>query len=102
MENSIRQLKPIGLSKSALFLLIRGYILPKQEMKFGKYAWLINGILNGICYGLIWRPNIIFYILMFPLISFVIQRRRNLWIGIIFHYLLNLSFMIPMIRGIFS
>ncbi len=63
----------------------RGLILPRQELNFGKYAWLIHGIgwsLFHIAFG--WQ----LLITLFPLIfiqSYIVQKTRNSWTGVIIH-----------------
>jgi len=69
--------------------LWRGVMLPRQEIAFGKYAWLIHGFgwgLFHIAFG--WQ----LLIALIPLIfiqSFVVQRTKNSWIGVIMHGGLN-------------
>ncbi|UCG30532.1 MAG: CPBP family intramembrane metalloprotease [candidate division WOR-3 bacterium] len=70
-------------------LLWRGYILPRQELAFGKYAWLINAIFWAVfhlCFGLD------LMILLLPalfVLPYVVQRRKNTHIGVIIHALVN-------------
>ncbi|MGW8226014.1 MAG: CPBP family intramembrane glutamic endopeptidase, partial [Anaerolineales bacterium] len=60
----------------------RGYILPRQEMAFGKRAWLANGLM--FTFNHLWQPWIMIAILPVSLLLvYVVQRRRNTWIGII-------------------
>lgn len=69
--------------------LWRGVMLPRQEIAFGKYAWLIHGFgwgLFHIAFG--WQ----LLITLIPLIfiqSFVVQKTKNSWIGVIMHGGLN-------------
>jgi membrane protease YdiL (CAAX protease family) len=69
--------------------LWRGVMLPRQEIAFGKYAWLIHGFgwgLFHIAFG--WQ----LLVTLIPLIfiqSFVVQRTKNSWIGVIIHGGLN-------------
>jgi membrane protease YdiL (CAAX protease family) len=65
--------------------LWRGVMLPRQEIAFGKYAWLIHGTgwgLFHIAFG--WQ----LLITLIPLIyiqSYIVQKRKNSWIGVIMH-----------------
>ena len=67
----------------------RGVMLPRQEVAFGKYAWLIHGTgwgLFHIAFG--WQ----LMITLVPLIyiqSFIVQKKKNSWIGVIMHGGLN-------------
>jgi len=69
--------------------LWRGVMLPRQEIAFGKYAWLIHGFgwgLFHIAFG--WQ----LLITVIPLIfiqSYIVQKTKNSWIGVIMHGGLN-------------
>lgn len=71
----------------------RGVMLPRQELVFGKYTWIIHGFgwgLFHIAFG--WQ----LLITLIPLIfiqSYIVQKTKNTWIGVIMHGGLNgLSF----------
>lgn len=69
--------------------LWRGVVLPRQEIAFGKYAWLINGTgwgLFHIAFG--WQLLITLIPLVF-ILSYIVQRKKNSWIGVIMHGGLN-------------
>ncbi len=69
--------------------LWRGVMLPRQEISFGKHAWLIHGFgwgLFHIAFG--WQ----LLITLIPLIfiqSYIVQRTKNSWVGVIMHGGLN-------------
>lgn len=69
--------------------LWRGVMLPRQEVAFGKNTWIIHGIgwgLFHIAFG--WQ----LLITLIPLIfiqSYVVQKTKNSWIGVIMHGALN-------------
>ena len=69
--------------------LWRGVMLPRQEIAFGKYAWLIHGLgwgLFHIAFG--WQ----LLITLIPIIfiqSFIVQNTKNSWNGVIIHGGLN-------------
>ncbi|MFA5848319.1 MAG: CPBP family intramembrane glutamic endopeptidase [Bacteroidales bacterium] len=69
--------------------LWRGVMLPRQEVAFGKNAWLIHGFgwgLFHIAFG--WQ----LLLTLIPLIfiqSYIVQRTKNSWIGVIMHGGLN-------------
>lgn len=70
-------------------LLWRGVMLPRQEVAFGKYAWLIHGFgwgLFHVAFG--WQ----LLITLIPLIfiqSYIVQKTKNSWVGVIMHGGLN-------------
>lgn len=69
--------------------LWRGVMLPRQEVAFGQKAWLIHGTgwgLFHVAFG--WQ----LLITLIPLIfiqSYIVQRTRNSWVGVIMHGGLN-------------
>jgi membrane protease YdiL (CAAX protease family) len=69
--------------------LWRGVMLPRQEVAFGKNAWLIHGAgwgLFHIAFG--WQLMITLIPLIF-IQSYIVQRTKNSWIGVIMHGGLN-------------
>lgn len=69
--------------------LWRGVLLPRQEVAFGKHAWLIHGFGRGlfhIAFG--WQLLITLLPLMF-IQSYIVQKTRNFWVGVIMHGGLN-------------
>lgn len=70
-------------------LFWRGYILPRQELAYGNKAWILNGLgwmLFHVAFGLDMLIMIIPIILIQP---FVVQKRKNTWLGIFIHGLFN-------------
>ena len=70
-------------------ILWRGVILPRQEISFGKYAWL----LHGLCWGLFhiafgWQLMVTLIPILF-IQSYIVQRRKNSWIGVLMHAGIN-------------
>ena len=69
--------------------LWRGVMLPRQEIVFGKYTWLVHGfgwMLFHIAFG--WQ----LLLTLIPLIfiqSFIVQKTKNSWLGVIMHGGLN-------------
>lgn len=67
----------------------RGVMLPRQEIAFGKHAWLVHGFgwgLFHIAFG--WQ----LLITLIPLIfiqSYIVQKTKNSWVGVIMHGGLN-------------
>ncbi len=82
----------------------RGYVLPRQELAFGRSAWVIH----GICWS-------VFHLFMQPTLwdttrmaitgvalSFVAQRTRSTWPGIVGHSFGNLTFFLSLVSGVTS
>ena len=70
-------------------ILWRGTILPRQEVAFGKWAWVVHGAGCGlfhIVFG--WQLLISLLPLLF-IQSYVVQRRKNTWVGVIIHATIN-------------
>lgn len=83
-------------------LLWRGYALPLQERVFGKYAWLVNGLCWNLLIHAFMRWNFLTLMPISLVIPYLVQRRRNTWIGICIHGLGNmlvLLILIPSIAG---
>jgi membrane protease YdiL (CAAX protease family) len=70
-------------------LLWRGYLLPRQVLVLGRYAWIFNGLLWAIFHvGIGWRIAIVLLPIEF-IVPYVVQKRQNTWLGIIIHGLYN-------------
>lgn len=70
-------------------LLWRGYLLPRQELSFGRYAWLANGFC-WIIFHIPFGARIIFMVLpVFFALPWMAQRTGNTWPGVILHALVN-------------
>ena len=77
----------------------RGWMLPRQEVAFGNYAWVINGTIFTFQHWL--QPWNFLAILPGALfMSFVLQLRKNTWIAIIQHGLMNLGLFFHVLRGV--
>lgn len=77
----------------------RGYMLPRQEVAYGKWAWSLH--------GLVWTLNHLFQVwtlvILFPYAfvwSYIIQRGKNTWIPIIAHGAANFIPLIVIINGV--
>lgn len=70
-------------------ILWRGTMLPRQEIAFGKWTWLVHGTgwaLFHVAFG--WQ----LLLTLLPIIfiqPYVVQRRKNSWVGVIIHAGLN-------------
>jgi membrane protease YdiL (CAAX protease family) len=66
----------------------RGYILPRQELAFGRFTWLIHGFSWAIFHLFKWW-EILTLLPVCLLIAYVSQKRQNNWAGFIAHALVN-------------
>lgn len=69
----------------------RGIILPRQELVFGKWTWLLHGVLWNLFHFFYHSSaaSVVSYMVATIPISFVAQQTRNTWPGIIAHFIAN-------------
>lgn len=67
----------------------RGYILPRQELAHGKYAWLINSILWGVFHISFGRDLLIILIPTLVVLPYAVYRTKNTAVGIFIHGIFN-------------
>jgi membrane protease YdiL (CAAX protease family) len=77
----------------------RGFMLPRQELTHGKYAWLVNGLCFNF-FHIMWKWNLIALLPGSLFISYATQRRKNTSVAILVHGLLNISTAIAIAVGI--
>ena len=66
----------------------RGYLLPRQEIKHGRYTWAFHGVLWAFFHAFKWW-TIPFMLFTTWIIPFVAQRIENTTLGIIIHFVIN-------------
>ena len=77
----------------------RGWMLPRQEVAFGKYAWIVNGLMFNFQH--IYMPwNLLAMLPGSLFVSYAVQRRGKTWMSIIWHGLVNVSLLIFIIQGV--
>ena len=81
--------------------LWRGIILPRQVMKYGSKAWIYHGIMWGL-WHFYWKWNFFTLLPLTLLLSYAVYKRKNTWIGIIAHGVLNLIPLVMMIIKVFE
>ena len=70
-------------------ILWRGVVLPRQEATFGRWAWAVHGA-GWFMFHLPFGAAILLTLWpMLFILPYVVQRRRNSWIGVIVHAGLN-------------
>ena len=77
----------------------RGYMLPRQELTHNQYAWIVHGVLFT-CFHIFWKWNLIALLPGSLFMAYVVQKRRNTWISILWHGTLNFIPMIWILNGI--
>lgn len=66
-----------------------GYILPAQELVHGKMTWYINGLFWLMFHYFMGLEMILVLIPLIFSISYLVQKKKNLWYGIIIHGVVN-------------
>ncbi len=83
-------------------LMWRGYILPRQEKSFGRWAWLVNGLLWAYLVHCLLPWLFITFLAGMLIAPFVAQRCRNTWTSLGVHGLGNAVFWILVAHGIMT
>lgn len=80
----------------------RGYILPRQELAHGGWAWVVNGTLWAMFHAF-YHWNLASLVGMLPVtlaIAFVAQRTKNTWPGFIGHFVGNFGVPLLMLKAL--
>jgi len=67
----------------------RGYIMPRQELANGKYAWFINSALWGVFHLSFGKDLLMILIPVLIIIPYAVHKTKNTSVGIFIHGLLN-------------
>ena len=82
-------------------LWFRGYLLPRQELVWGRHTWLVHGLLWGLFHVPIYPWAIIYLLPTTLTVSFAAQKCQSTWAGFIVHYLGNgLLALVPIGLGV--
>lgn len=78
----------------------RGYILPRQEKVYGKWAWLPNGLLWAyvVHFFMIW--NFISFLPSMLLTPYLAQKTKNTWVSLMIHGIPNSLLWILILTGV--
>jgi len=77
----------------------RGVVLPRQELVHGKWTWIIHGTMWALFHAFKYWA----WIGLLPVtlaLSYVAQKRKNTWPGIINHFIINGISLFPIIAAI--
>jgi len=80
----------------------RGYVLPRQELAFGRVTWLIHGVLWSV-FHLFMQPSLWHTVRMAITgiaLSFIAQRTKSTWPTIVGHSFGNLPFFLQLAKGV--
>lgn len=83
-------------------VLWRGYALPRMELAFGKWAWLINGLLWNIAIHFFFRWSFFTLIPISIVVPYLSQKYKSMIPGIIIHGGGNLLIYALLIPSYFS
>jgi membrane protease YdiL (CAAX protease family) len=67
----------------------RGVVLPRQEVPFGRWAWVVNGMAHLLIHLPTGLPVMLTLWPTAFILPYVVQRRRNTWVGVAVHGALN-------------
>ncbi len=65
--------------------LWRGVMLPRQEVVFGKYTWVLHGFGWGIFHVAFGWQLLITLVPLIFIQSYIVQKTKNSWTGVIMH-----------------
>jgi membrane protease YdiL (CAAX protease family) len=80
----------------------RGYILPRQELANGQWAWMVNGVLWA-AFHIFYHTTLFSFVSYIPgccALAYVAQRTRSTWPGVIGHTIANIMFLVVLVRGV--
>lgn len=116
IELPIKQLIGIELEGNWLFLfstillhtymmfseeiMWRGYILPRQEVKLGKWAWLVNGILWAYLVHAVMKWSFISFLPSMLITPFIAQKTKNTWVSLLIHGIPNTILWVIILIGV--
>jgi membrane protease YdiL (CAAX protease family) len=63
----------------------RGVVLPRQEVAFGRRAWLVNGALWLLFHTAFPWQVLVTLVPITLILPYVVQRRRSTWVGLVIH-----------------
>jgi membrane protease YdiL (CAAX protease family) len=81
-------------------LLWRGYLLPRQEAVFGRWAWLVNGLLWVVAVHAFMWWNLVGLLPTGLVTPYLVQRYESTWAGIVVHGLGNALWFVLLVLGV--
>ncbi len=83
-------------------LLWRGYALPRMQKAWGRYAWVVNGLLWNIAFHIFMAWSVLALLPISLVLPWLAWRKRSLWVGIILHGLGNALLFLLLVPSVFS
>ena len=77
----------------------RGVVLPRQEVAFGRRAWLVHGLLWWGFHAFKWW-DMVTVLPIALILSYAAQRSQNNWVPTIAHLLANVLLVLLMLAGV--
>ena len=77
----------------------RGYVLPRQELAFGRWTWLVHSLMWNLFHVFKWW-DLLALLPVTLLLSFLVVRLRNNTPGVVLHTLFNGMGILPLVLGI--
>lgn len=78
----------------------RGYILPRHESAFGKYAWLVNGLLWAYVFHFFMMWNFISFLPSMLITPYIAQKTGNTWTAVLIHGVPNTILWLILLMGV--
>jgi membrane protease YdiL (CAAX protease family) len=79
----------------------RGYVLPRQELAFGKWVWLVQGLMWAAFHVFKWW-DLVGLLPLALMLPFLVCRYRNTSMGLVMHFLVNGLGIIPIALGVLA
>ena len=89
-------------SMSAEEVMWRGYILPRQEVSYGRWAWVINGLFWAYLVHMLLPWSFIGFLPSMLITPYLAQRCRNTWVSLGVHGLGNAPVWGLLLHGILA
>ncbi len=82
-------------------LWFRGYVLPRQELAWGRFVWLYHGVLWCLFHLPIYPWTVLYLLPTTLTVSYAAYRFRSTWASFIVHYLGNgILALLPLVLGV--
>src|SRR5262245_46850447 len=80
----------------------RGIILPRQEVVFGRWAWLVNGVLWHLFHIARYETvaSMVVFLPVMLTVPYLAQRTRNTWPGFVVHLVFNTLGILPVFQRV--
>ena len=82
-------------------LWFRGYLLPRQQLVWGRLTWVIHGVLWCLFHTPVYPWTVLYLLPTTLAVSYAAQRFQNTWAGFIIHYAGNgILALLPIVMGV--